>query len=81
MDFDARAAMATVVPGVLMCALVQREFEDLLAALDVLPVRVNRWLPLTAFVERRQGQVPLYIYNESPTRMPRIILLDKCEFT
>ena len=40
----------------------------------------NRWLPLTAFIERRQGQVPLYIYNESPTRMPRIILLDKCEF-
>ena len=35
----------------------------------------NRWLPLTAFIERRQGQVPLYIYNESPTRMPRIILL------
>ena len=40
----------------------------------------NRWLPLTAFIERRQGQVPLSIYNESPTRMPRIILLDKCEF-
>ena len=40
----------------------------------------NRWLPLTAFVERRQGQVPLYIYNEFPTRMPRIILLDKREF-
>ena len=33
----------------------------------------NRWLPLTAFVERRQGQVPLYIYNESPTLMPRIV--------
>ena len=76
-DVDAPAAMATVFPGAPMCAWVQREFEELLAVLIVSPVGGNRWLPLTAFVERRQGQVPFYIYNESPTRMPRIILLDR----
>jgi hypothetical protein len=27
----------------------------------------NRWLPLTAYADRRQVQVQLYIYNESPT--------------
>ena len=73
------ACPAEVLPGVLFVRWVQREFEDLLAVLIFSPVHGNRWLPsfagaqatssmMLAFRERRQGQVPLYIYNESPAR-------------
>ena len=70
------ACPAEVLPGVLCVRGVQREFEDLLAVLEVLPVRGNRWLRsfadaqatssmTVAFVERRRGQVPL-IYTTNP---------------
>ena len=70
-------------PGVNSVTLQREVSESLRICLQSSYSRLcggNRWLPLTAFIERRQGQVPLSIYNESPTRMPRIILLDKCEF-
>ena len=62
------AVLAEVLHGLYVQRGRQREFEDLLAVLIFSPVHGNRWLPLLAFRERRQGQVPLYIYNESPTR-------------
>ena len=71
-------------PGVNSVTLQREVSESLRICLQSSYSRLcggNRWLPLTAFIERRQGQVPLSIYNESPTRMPRIILLDKCEFS
>ena len=66
--------LAEVLPGVLFVRWVQREFEDLLAVLEFLPVRGNRWLrsfagaqatssTMLAFRERRQGQVPLFYEN------------------
>ena len=70
-------------PGVNSVTLQREVSESLRICLQSSYSRLcggNRWLPLTAFIERRQGQVPLSIYNESPTRMPRIILLDKFEF-
>ena len=46
-----------VLPGVLMCALVQREFEELLAVLIVSPVGGNGRLPTD---RQGSGQVPIY---------------------
>ena len=34
-----------------------------------------------AFVERRRGQVPLYIYNEARHGVPGLYLLEKFEFS
>ena len=71
-------------PGVNIVTLQRGVSESLRICLQSSysrPCGGNRWLPLTAFVERRQGQVPLYIYNESPTRCRGSSLSYKYEFS
>ena len=68
------AVLAEVLHGLFMCSVgASNSSRICLQSLKSCLCGGNRWLPLLAFGERRQGQVPLYIYNESPTLMPRIV--------